>query len=98
VKTTYTRKYETLLARLKTARKQAGVTQQELAKRLGKPQSFISKYENAERRLDVVEFLEVTRALRINACTLLEALSEEIAPRLAASEARKMVRHRSRRS
>lgn len=40
-------------------RKAAGLTQVELARRLRKPQSFIAKYETGERRLDVVEFLEI---------------------------------------
>ena len=51
--------------------KGAGITQQELAKRLKKPQSFVSKYENGERRLDVVEFLEVATALGFDGHALL---------------------------
>lgn len=42
------------------ARKKAGLTQQQLADRLDKPQSFVAKYENGERRLDVVEFLIIS--------------------------------------
>ena len=45
------------------ARKSAGLTQQALALRLGKPQSFVAKYEGGERRLDVVEFVAISRAL-----------------------------------
>jgi transcriptional regulator with XRE-family HTH domain len=45
------------------ARKAAGLTQQALALRLKKPQSFIAKYEGGERRLDVVEFVAISRAL-----------------------------------
>jgi len=44
-------------------RKAAKLTQQDLAAKLKKPQSFVSKYERGERRLDVVEFGEVARAL-----------------------------------
>jgi transcriptional regulator with XRE-family HTH domain len=39
------------------------MTQQDLARRLRKPQSFVSKYENGERRLDIAEFLEIAEAL-----------------------------------
>ena len=39
------------------ARKAAGLTQHALARRLGRPQSFVAKYEGGERRLDVVEFV-----------------------------------------
>ena len=45
------------------ARKDSNLTQIELARKLGKPQSFVSKFERGERRLDVVEFLDVARAI-----------------------------------
>jgi transcriptional regulator with XRE-family HTH domain len=48
------------------ARKKAGLTQAAVAARLERPQSFVSKYEGGERRLDVVEFLEVARAVGFN--------------------------------
>lgn len=48
------------------ARKEAQLTQESLAKSLQKPQSFVAKYENGERRLDVVEFLTITRVRRYN--------------------------------
>jgi transcriptional regulator with XRE-family HTH domain len=48
------------------ARKSAGITQAELSSRLKRPQSFVSKYERGERRLDVVEFGEVAKALGID--------------------------------
>jgi len=47
--------YRKFLKRLKAARMEAGLTQVEVAQRLGKPQSFISKAESGERRVDVVE-------------------------------------------
>lgn len=45
------------------ARLTAGLTQAGLAQKLRRPQSYVSKYENGERRLDVIEFLEVTDQL-----------------------------------
>jgi len=48
---------------MRAARQASGVTQQELAKRLGKPQSYVSKAEMGERRLDVVEYLHFMRAV-----------------------------------
>lgn len=45
------------------ARKAAGLTQQTLADRLKKPQSFVAKYEGGERRVDVVEFLAIARTI-----------------------------------
>ena len=49
------------------ARKAAGLTQHALAHRLKKPQSFVAKYEGGERRLDVVEFVAIARALDVDA-------------------------------
>ena len=63
LKSTHTAAYRRLLDLLVAARKQAGVTQQDLAAHLGRPQSFVSKIELGERRLDVIEFLEVCRAI-----------------------------------
>ncbi|NJP06834.1 MAG: helix-turn-helix transcriptional regulator [Chloroflexaceae bacterium] len=51
----HTPEYQQFLARLKAARKQAGFTQLDAAQRLGKPQSYISKCESGERRVDAVE-------------------------------------------
>jgi transcriptional regulator with XRE-family HTH domain len=48
------------------ARNNAGITQAGLAARLKRPQSFVSKYERGERRLDVVEFGDVAKALGID--------------------------------
>lgn len=47
--------YAAFLRRLREARERAGLTQVEAARRLGKPQSFVSKCESGERRVDVVE-------------------------------------------
>jgi transcriptional regulator with XRE-family HTH domain len=52
---------------LVAAREKAGLTQQQLADRLGKPQSFISKYEGGERRIDVIEFIQIADALNMDA-------------------------------
>jgi len=55
--------YDRTLARLVEARKKAGVTQTQLAVKLGRPQSFVAKYEGRERRLDVAEYIAIARAL-----------------------------------
>lgn len=52
---------------LERARRNAKVTQQELARRLSKPQSFISSYENGQRRVDVLEMILILHALNIDA-------------------------------
>ena len=54
----HSQKYQQFLKRLRNARKEAGMTQAEVAAVLGKPQSFISKCETGERRVDIVELSE----------------------------------------
>jgi transcriptional regulator with XRE-family HTH domain len=60
------------------ARKAAGLTQHDLARRLKKPQSFVAKYEGGERRLDVVEFLKITRAIGTDPLKILRALIQQL--------------------
>jgi transcriptional regulator with XRE-family HTH domain len=54
--------YKRFRERLVEAREQAGFTQREAARRLGRSQSFVAKSENGERRVDVVELAEYARA------------------------------------
>jgi hypothetical protein len=56
------------------ARKTAGLTQHDVAKRLHRPQSFVAKYEGGERRVDVVEFVEICRAIEADPQKLLKLL------------------------
>jgi transcriptional regulator with XRE-family HTH domain len=56
------------------ARKAAGLTQHALAVRLKKPQSFVAKYEGGERRIDVVEFIAIARALGADPLKLIATL------------------------
>ena len=51
----YTKDHNVIVERLKTARIEANLSQQAVADKLGKPQSYISKIESGERRLDVAE-------------------------------------------
>jgi transcriptional regulator with XRE-family HTH domain len=60
-----------LITALRDARKRAGLTQQQLAHRLRRPQSFVSAYESGDRRLDVLEFLRIARATGADPCELL---------------------------
>jgi transcriptional regulator with XRE-family HTH domain len=63
---------------LVAARDQAGLTQQKLAKRLGKHQSFVAKYEGGERRLDVVEFVTIAQALGADPIVILRTFLRRI--------------------
>ena len=77
-KSVFTDAYRRLLAELRTARKQAGLTQTEMGELIGEDQSFVAKYERGVRRLDAVELLVITRALRVNACTIMRRVAREL--------------------
>jgi transcriptional regulator with XRE-family HTH domain len=62
-KSVFTDAYASVIATLVALRKKRGVSQVELARRLGKTQQFISYLEQCERRIDVVEFFAIVRAL-----------------------------------
>jgi transcriptional regulator with XRE-family HTH domain len=51
----HTRRYRAFLAKLRRAREEAGLTQVQVAKLVGRPQTWVSKCELGERRVDVVE-------------------------------------------
>lgn len=62
-KSVHSEPYSVFASLLASARKKKGMRQIELAQKLNKPQSFVSKFECGERRLDVIEFLTIMDAL-----------------------------------
>ncbi len=74
----YAPAYEKLAAILREDRLRAGLTQAALAAKLGRPQSFVAKYEAGERQLDVIEFLLVTRAIGRNPARVLGQLDPDV--------------------
>ena len=59
-------RYGILRARLVELREAKGLTQTDIALQLGKPQSYVSKYERGERRLDIVELIAVAKTLGVD--------------------------------
>lgn len=78
----HTGPYKHLLAQLVQARDQAGLSQAQLAQRLGKPPSFVGKYELGERRLDVIELLVILRTLEANTAHIVDGLSAQLPEQL----------------
>lgn len=74
VKTFHSDEYRRFAGLLKEARLEAGLTQEELAGRLGVKQFFISKYESGRRRLDVLQFLTIAAAIGTDYRRILEQL------------------------
>ncbi len=58
--------YQLLRRLLVEGRERAGLTQAQVAAELGRAQSFVSKYEGGERRLDVIEFLHVCTTIHVD--------------------------------
>lgn len=76
-KSVFSDSYKSLIEMLRKARLEAGVTQIELAQRLGKPQSFVSKVETGERRVDVIDFLAIAHALGLDPAELITELGSQ---------------------
>ena len=62
-KTLRTPAHRKLVQELRTARREAGLSQQQVAELLGVPQSYVAKIELGERRIDVIEFLQLVAAI-----------------------------------
>ncbi|MGC3981918.1 MAG: helix-turn-helix transcriptional regulator [Steroidobacteraceae bacterium] len=77
MKSLRTPEHKKLIALLTTAREKAGMTQQQLADKLGKPQSFVAKYEGGERRVDVVELITLSQALGFDPARAIREVAAE---------------------
>ena len=76
-KTIHTERHRRFRALLVAERKAAGLTQTAVAKRLGKPPSYVAKYEGGDRRLDVLEYLDVAAAIGFDPCEPIRSLWRE---------------------
>ena len=77
-KSLHTPQYEHFRLLMVLAREQAGLTQAQVANMLNKPQSFVSKYEMGERRIDIVEFVQLCRVIGIDPLSIFNAINEKI--------------------
>ena len=66
MKTIHDCRYRQLVARMIAARELHHLTQSELAIALGRPQSYIAKVENFDRRLDIIELFDWLRAIDVS--------------------------------
>lgn len=73
-KTIFTGDNQVVVAALREARLAAGLTQTQLAERMGRDQSWISLIEGSQRRVDVVEFIEIAKALEVDVVGLLREI------------------------
>src|SRR5438128_1277100 len=80
-KTIHTREYAVVLQLLREARKRAGVTQIDLAKKIDESQSIVSKMERGELRLDIVQLRTICRVLGMTLTDFADRLERELAKR-----------------
>ena len=73
MKTIHDQRYIEVIALLRKARERAGCTQGEIARMLGRPQSYVSKVETCERRIDVVELLQMCRIIGVTLADVIPA-------------------------
>ena len=77
-KSIYTEELRILVGLLRQLREEAGLRQVELAERLNRHQSFVSKYEAGQRRLDLIELRAVAGALGISLVELVRRFEESV--------------------
>jgi len=77
-KSAFTEAYGTVLRTMTQARIDAGLTQAELSHRLGKTQPFMSKVESGVRRIDVIEFYAITKAMGHDPKQLFSSLADDL--------------------
>ena len=75
MKTLRSRRHRQLCLAIAQARERAGLSQRVLADKIKRPHSYIGKIESGERRLDVVEFVELAEALNVDPCELILAIT-----------------------
>lgn len=80
-KSIYTREYAAVLRLLREARDQAGITQVDLAKKLRQSQSYVSKVERGDRRLDIVQLRTICHVLGLTLAEFVQRLERELSKR-----------------
>lgn len=73
-KTVWSKGNEALVELIKSKRKEAGLTQTEVAKAFGQRQTWLSHLESGERRIDVVEFVKLSEVIGFSAVDELRKL------------------------
>lgn len=94
-RSTHHRHYQAFLAQLRELREAAGITQTALGEALGNTQTFVSKFERGERRVDAVEFVEICEALGADP---VDVLAQYVARRNAVAATGKKVRRAPRKN
>lgn len=75
-KSVFTDEYRFFLTMLVEERRKAGLSQQQVAERLNRPQSYVSRYESGQTRIDAVELVRLGRAIGFDASRIVHAIEQ----------------------
>lgn len=89
-KSVHTILYQKVIVRLRTKREERGLTQKQLAGMLGLPQSYVSKIETCERRMDFIELRSICNLMGISVVDFMQEVETEIIPLVEKIESRKI--------
>lgn len=85
-KSTHSKLYHRIIARLRAKREGKGLSQYQLSQILKVQQSYVSKIETCERRLDILELMNICEALDLSFIDFVREIDEDILPKFKASQ------------
>ena len=87
-KSIHTKLYQRMIARLRAKREEKGLSQYQLSQILNVPQPYVSRIETCERRIDILELMNICEALDISLIDFVREIDEDILPKFKASQKR----------
>lgn len=87
-KSIHSKLYHRIIARLRTKREEKGLSQYQLSQILNVPQPYVSRIETCERRIDILELMNICEALDISLIDFVREIDEDILPKFKASQKR----------
>ena len=87
-KSIHSKLYHRIIARLRDKREEKGLSQYQLSQILNVPQPYVSRIETCERRIDILELMNICEALDISLIDFVREIDEDILPKFKASQKR----------
>ena len=87
-KSIHSKLYHRIIARLRAKRAEKGLSQYQLSQILNVPQPYVSRIETCERRIDILELMNICEALDISLIDFVREIDEDILPKFKASQKR----------
>lgn len=87
-KSIHSKLYHRIIAHLRAKREEKGLSQYQLSQILNVPQPYVSRIETCERRIDILELMNICEALDISLIDFVREIDEDILPKFKASQKR----------